>query len=207
MTDERPIRLVNRLVVLTTVFLCTAGASAATLMPAMLGGQVQQFAENGKINGCGVTLFGVEQNQSGRALVFNGSVVLFNSGAALVKGRVSEVDSKRLSSPTFGPTDLKTLLSKNFWMKAPLASATTPLGAGIQKSEDKGYVLYGASLDAAFPIVQAVLDGEKIQIGFLTAGNKSEQVMFGVVSISDDEKEQLTICLRELISSKRKNAE
>lgn len=207
MTNVRLTRHAKPLLLLAAVLLCTAGVEAATLMPATLGGQVQQFSENGKINGCGLTLFGVEQTQIGRALVFNGSVVLFNSGAALVKGRVSEVDSKRLKSPAFSLSDLKPLLTKNFWMKAPLASATAPLGAGIQKSEDIGYVLYGASLDAAFPVVQAVLESEKIQIGFLTTGNKSEQVMFGVVSLTDDEKEQLTNCLREFISSRKKNAD
>ncbi len=176
--------------------------SSATLMPAMLAGQVQQFSESGKVNGCGVVLFGVEQPQVGRVLVFNGSIVLFNSGTALIKGRVSEVDSKALASSAFNLRDLKPLRSTNLWMKAPSTKATAPVAFGIRESEDKGYIVYGAGLDTAFPVVQAVIDGEKIQVGFLTAGNKSEQALFGVVSLSGDEKEQLTNCMREFISSK-----
>ncbi len=177
---------------------CTFSVNAASLIPAQMGGQVQQTLEAGKVNGCGLTLFGVEQAQSGRVLVFNGSIVVFNSGAALIKGRVSSVDQKVIVSSGFSPKDLTTLRSKNLWMKAPRTNATTPTGSGILDSEDKGYVLYAASLDTAFPVVLSVLEGEKIQIGFHTDGNKSAQIMFGEVSLTGDEKEQLRNCLQEI---------
>lgn len=121
---------------------------------------------------------------------------------ALIKGRVSEADSKALTSPAFNLRDLKPLRTINLWMKAPPSTATSPDGNGIKDSEDKGYVLYVTRLDAAFPVVQAVLDSGKIQIGFLVQGNKTEQVMFGVVNLSNEEKEQLTNCLGEFSSPK-----
>lgn len=81
MTKTTKKSLATLTVILSAMLRFSGEANSAILMPAMLGGQVQQFSESGKVNGCGVTLFGVEEPQVGRVTVFNGSVVLFNAGS------------------------------------------------------------------------------------------------------------------------------
>lgn len=171
--------------------------AAGSLLPAMLGGQVQQFTESGNVTGCGVTFYGTEKTQAGPALVFNGSAVLFKTGLGLVKGRISEVDSKILYSNKFNLRDLNPLPTTSIWLKAPSSPATVPAGP-VKDAEDKGYIIYGAKFDSVFPVIRSVLTGESIQMGFKVATKKSEQVLFGVVEISEEEQEQLRLCIGEL---------
>lgn len=149
------------------------------------------------MSGSGVTLYGTETKPLGRALVFNGSTVVFRSGSALVKGRVSDIDAKKLYSEAFVLGDLKPPKTINIWMKAPNSPATVPVSA-VGESEDKNYLIYSAAFASALPVLRSILLKEKIQIGFRVAGKTSDQVMFGTVEISPDENEQLNQCLKEL---------
>lgn len=158
---------------------------------------MQQFTQNGSVTGCGLTFFGTEKVQVGRALVFNGSAVIFKTGAVLVKGRVSEVEAKVLYSPNFNLRDVKPLKTDIVWFKASASAATTPLGP-VKDAEDKGYIIYGTKFDTVFPVLRSVLMGESIQIGFKAGSEKSEKVMFGVVEVSTEEKDQLKNCMGEL---------
>jgi hypothetical protein len=174
-------------------------SNAGSLLPAILGGQVQQFTDNGAVSGCGITLFAVELNAPKQALVFNGSAAIYKTGVTAVKGRGSEMDAKLIGSKDFDIKKLKTLKTQMFWLRAKGSPATT-IAAGTKffDSEDKDYRMYVSSFDPVFKFIDSVLTGESVQIGLKVEGRNSEQVLFGTVDISEDEKSQLGACLGEL---------
>lgn len=179
----------------------STNATAASLLDAIFFGQAQQQTTNGEIVSCGVIISAVETLSSkpvGRSLIFNGSLMVYGPKGGLVKGRVSDIDSKSIASGKLDLGLLKPLPSERFWMKAPNVAATEPnAGTEITLSEDPGYKLYSSSFDSTWGVIRAILDKTPVQIGFKVKGRNVEQVMFGEVQMTDGQRSQLEQCLGE----------
>lgn len=171
---------------------------AGTVADALLSGQVQQFMDDGQVTGCGVTLSAVETsagvNQT--AHVFHGSISVMGLTGGLVKGRVSTIPGKKLLAGD--ASALATQAAQMVWVKAPGAAATALLpGQKMNPSEDRGYIIYVASLPPLVKAMIAIQEGKPIQIGMRTAKVDYDVILAGVVEMSPAQQQQLAQCLGE----------
>jgi len=186
--------------VLVLGFMIPQSLTAASLKEAMIGGEIQQYMNNGTIDACGVVLFAIETQAATspkELLGFNGSITVQNN-VGMLKGRAVSLTnpSFRKKNETSVPKPLET---KNIWMKVANLKATTPLSSfPLQNSEDPGYMLYGTSLDDALPLLFNIIHKRPMQIGTRISGNKFDSVLYGKVDISDADIKQLDNCLKEL---------
>lgn len=183
------------------VFAALCGpAAAGVLSKAVIGGQVQQFTDDGRVTGCGVTLVAFEEkpfNGTSR-LMFNGSFMFSNPVTGLMKGRVVSIPESVAKTGNITAATVKPLRTKMFWAKAQGEVATTVVeGQALKASDDPGYFVYLTPTLPLLAMVQAVLDGTPVQIGVNSAEVKYEMVMFGTVLMSDDHKTALRDCMGE----------
>ena len=177
---------------------CLATATQAdTLTEALLQGQMQQSFEGDVVASCGVVISGLELTSSGKALVFSGSFAVYDPGGGLVKGGANEIDAKDVGSSE-SLKRITPLNAENVWFKAQGAPRTVVLaGSSIGKAEDKGYIIYPPPFKPLSSLLQSVLTKQPIQVGVRVAGRKADQVLFGVVNMSDAQSEQLAQCVTE----------
>lgn len=171
---------------------------AGTVADALLSGQVQQFMDDGKVTGCGVTLSAVETGVGPKhtAHVFHGSISVMGLTGGLVKGRVSTIPGKKLLAGDASALAIQT--AQMVWVKAPGAPATALLpGQRVHQSEDRGYIVYVAALPPLVDAMFAVQDGKPIQIGMRTAKVDYDVILAGVVEMSPAQHAQLGQCLGE----------
>ena len=175
-------------------------AFSASLVESSFKGEAQQNMDGGAITMCGVHIYGAEKaanNDAPKLLGFNGSINVY-MGAGVVKGKASIVDfdpARKLSDRV----RIVPQKTENIWMKAPGKKATTPLEhSPMRESVDKGFLIYGADIDEAFPVVLAILRKSPIQISLKRSGIRDASIMFGVVEMSDAQTMQLDACIREL---------
>lgn len=177
------------------------GANAAMLLEATVIGQSQQQTQSGAVIACGVTIAAIEATPgppTGRSLIFNGSVMIYSPNGGVVKGRVSDMDSKAIASGNLDFSKIKVLPSENFWIKAPNAIATeSRTGTDVSNSEDPGYKYYLSSFESIWSVIQAVLEKRPIQVGFKVKGRTVERVLFGELQMTDAQRGQLDQCLAE----------
>lgn len=173
---------------------------AGTLSKAAIAGQVQQFLDDGRVTGCGVTLSAIEEGASPNDLlkVFNGSFMMSSPFAGLMKGRASTITGAKLLSQNVGPGSVKVLKTEMVWVKAQGAEATTvATGQSIRQSDDPGYIMYLTPIKPLLAMVDAIQNGTPIQIGMRASSQKFDVVLFGKVSMQDDEKAALANCITE----------
>lgn len=171
---------------------------AGTVSDALLSGQAQQFMNDGKVTGCGVTLSAIETSAGANqtAHVFHGSISVMGLAGGLVKGRVSTIPAKKLLAGDASALAIQA--AQMVWVKAPGAPATALLpGQKVHQSEDRGYILYGAALPPLVDAMFAVQDGKPIQIGLRTAKVDYDVILAGVVEMSPAQQQQLAQCLGE----------
>lgn len=183
------------------VLACNVGANAAMMLEATVIGQSQQQTQAGAVIACGITIAAIEVTPgqpTGRSLIFNGSLMIYSPNGGVVKGRVSDMDSKAIAAGNFDFSRIKVLPSENFWIKAPNAPATEPrTGSDVSNSEDPGYKYYLSDFDSIWSVIQAVLEKRPIQVGFKLKGRTAEQVLFGELQMTDAQRGQLDQCLAE----------
>jgi hypothetical protein len=176
---------------------------AGALSKALIAGQVQQFLDAGKVTGCGVTLSAIEEGSSPTDVlkVFNGSFMMSSPFAGLMKGRASTITGAKVLSGNIGPGSVKVQKTEVVWVKAQGSEATTiSTGQSIRKSEDPGYIMYPTPIKPLLALVDAIQDGAPIQIGMRAFSQKSDAVLFGKVSMSDDDKAALANCITEWVA-------
>jgi len=84
--------------VLVLGFMIPQSLTAASLKEAMIGGEIQQYMNNGTIDACGVVLFAIETQAATspkELLGFNGSITVQNN-VGMLKGRAVS-----LTNPSF----------------------------------------------------------------------------------------------------------
>lgn len=185
-----------------------APVKAGTLLEAMLAGQAQQQMAAGEISACGFSLVAVEipaSPPSGRAYIFNGSVMVYGPEGGLVKVRISDMDAKVVASSNYDLSKLRILDTSYVWLKAPGEKATEPSpNTTVTASEDPGYKLYVSSMESTFALIDAIIDDKNIQIGFKTKASNVEQVLYGKVSLTDSQRNQVAQCLGEWSANMKK---
>lgn len=172
-------------------------AHADMLAEALFQGQVQQSFEGEKVASCGVVITGLELTNSGDALMFNGSFAVYDPQGGLVKGSASEIDAKLVGAANV-PNKVRRLRIENVWFKAQDAPRTTlRSGTTMGKGEDPRYILYATGLQPLAALLGSISDRRPIQIGVRVAGRKFDQVLFGVVNLTDAQSAQLGQCVSE----------
>jgi len=187
---------------LLTLLLCTASPLRAdVLAEALLQGQVQQSFDGDKLATCGVVIAGLELANTGNVLMFNGSFVLHDLRGGFVKGGASEIPAKLVGAGN-SQKHIRHLRVENVWFKGQGAPRTTVLkGSKANRGEDPRFVLYATGLEPLFGVLQDISDHRPIQIGVRVAGRKFDQVLFGVVNLSDAQFAQLSRCIVEWSNS------
>lgn len=176
-------------------------AQAATLAEALFEGQVQQSFEGEKVASCGVVISGLELTNSGDALMFNGSFAVYDPQGGLVKGSASEIDAKLVGAANV-QNKVRRLKVDNVWLKAQGAPRTTlRSGTTIGRGEDPLYILYATGLQPLAAILRGISERQPIQIGVRVSGRKFDQVLFGVVNLTDAQSAQLGQCVSEWTAS------
>jgi hypothetical protein len=179
--------------------ICTS-ASGATLTKAIVKGTVQQFTDNGAISGCGLTVVALQipDSHQGQISLFNGSFSLLGMAGGIVKGRAAEVDAAIVRAGKIEPKSIKPLQTTYVWMRAPGSEVTMPVaGTSLGKSEDPGYLIYVSNLQSVLGLLDAVQERKAIQLGTRVKGQTADQALYGVVDLSDDDLEQLTLCVQD----------
>jgi hypothetical protein len=103
---------------------------------------------------------------------------------------------------------VKPLPTTDVWVKGPTAKRTQPRnGSTITKSEDPGFLLYATSYESVLGIIDAVHNQQPLQIGVHVAGRKFDEVLYGQVTMSSNDKSQLLQCISDWIKVKTKQIE
>ena len=174
-----------------------SNAKAYILEPAAFGAQAQIMMNSGNVSGCGLLLFGHENNNNkGFVNIFNGSVIFSKTGTGLVKYRISRIDQKKLNSPNFSLKDLAPVRVKNLWIKSKNSTATRPISS-VAESDNEGYFLYASK--NTDDVLLSILIGEEIQIGLDFFGNDISKILYSKVDIPEGDKNQILQCMQELI--------
>lgn len=190
-----------RILLAFIAFLSSPISNSGTLTEGVIAGQIQQSIIDGKVEACGVVVAAMEKpsQTTGQINVINASFMLMGAGGGLIKGRAATVDSSKILKIPQPPPKITPKLTEFVWMKPEGLAATTPNGKiKLQKSEDPGYIIYGASFESIIGLVDAVLDKKTIQIGAKTKTGNYDQAIFGVVQISDQEAIQLRNCIGDM---------
>jgi hypothetical protein len=175
-------------------------ASADALIEGVIRGQAQVFLKDGRIEGCGVAVLGMNAFESlnETASQFHGSFTIYLDGTAAVKG-LAEADVRAAYV-----LDLRNINRKakyveleSFWFKAPGKSATTPLGGKTIAGDSPMSKLYRADPITVMGLFEPIMDAQPIQIGVKRKADRIAKVYFGQVKMEEAELNQLAECLRE----------
>lgn len=181
---------------LPLLLLATMGtAHTGTIEQAYILAQPLMQVKDGNIEGCGYRLVafanGAENQKS--KLIIDTSFNLYRGGLTLLKGGAAQVtraqgnEVKSVTQPI-----------ESFWLKTQGNRATTPLGGKYVPAENKGYLLYGVTLEALVPLLRAVVEAEPLTIGVRLRGTGVDRIYTGPVDISKQDAEEGSKCFSEL---------
>jgi hypothetical protein len=187
---------------LMTFFSC-APSFAGLVESGTFIGQPLVYQQNGKINGCGVRVFGVADFETPKSnvRVIDGSFMVTENGAVLLKAGMKMTTGEAVLK---GEKKTRTIFTDQFWIRASGKNPTTPHDGIFQKSpQDKAYLIYRASSFDAFTDLLSVLDGEtELQIGMRELKTDIDRIMAGKVTISNAEIKRVKECLESLLQVK-----
>jgi len=188
----------------TLLFLTSSPVLSGTLEQASFEGQVQMQIDQGQVISCGVRVLGaVHTNTSKQIMGVDTSVNVAKPGFGMVKGLVYQGTLDQ-----YAKGDLSRLQLRSFWFRKPDGLTTVPnKGEYLESPETERAILYPTSVDSAFGILDAVLEGQSVQIGFRLVDDPYDRIYFGVVEITDQEMMQLAQCLADWARSMLKQHE
>lgn len=172
-------------------------ATAGQLSKSMLVGSPQIHLSHGRPYSCGLRVTGVELgDEAGNAPlhVVDGSVMITLTGHGTVKGIHSLVTRKQIQ--TNQPGNAGNTPLKSFWFKAPSHAATLPIKD--IPTDTKNALFFVTDADSALGVISAVAEEKAIQVGFLESQATTEIVLYGSVTISVSDYEQIHQCIVEL---------
>lgn len=199
--------MVSNIIIATLVgFLFAHHAFADTALKGILTAQPQIMMKDGKVDGCGVRIIGMEETTSMDARVsnFDVSFALYANGIAGLKGLALDDVSMRdvAKAKAAGKTlSLKYVPLESFWIKSPVNSATTPINGKVLSGENRLSLLYVASFPLVAELFQPVFDQTTIQVGIKRKSDKVGYIYFGVPMMSKEELKQLSMCIDEFKSN------
>jgi hypothetical protein len=178
--------------------LSTLNAAAQAIVEVDMTGQPLQYSKGGTINGCGIRIVGMLPMGNVPANMFKSfdvSVNFWRTGAALGKmiGEVTPFDGAKVGTG-------KRLPLYSGWMKAEGKPSAAPLENTFKESPtDKGAYLFPVDLEGALAFIYGSALGCRVQVG-LAWDKNHEWIYFGSVKLSESERNQLTLCLREALN-------
>lgn len=182
----------------SVIWSSAACACAGTLTEARLTGQPLQYAKAGTVTGCGVRIVGMPDAAPGLKFidVFDVSFNVTNPGAGMVKGGLMRVSMKAIREQDLSART--EIAISNFWFKPAGSGPTVPIGGGVVPAQShKHALMYVTALQPMLDLIQAVHAKQPIQVGFKPKNQDLDAVFFGVVQMTDGEREQFFQCFDE----------
>ena len=194
----------RRLVGPLVMAFASVSALGGQITPASMTATAQMQVKGGNLDGCGVRVVAVAQDQTTSITAVDFSFNLYRTGLALVKAGVREA---RMNSPKEVQAP-KIRQIQSFWLRAVGKPASTPGKAGIERSDSpKGYLLYAASNEAVGGLFGAFFSSEPIQVGYRLAGEDIDHILSGTITEAGTEQKEVSQCLTELTDAMAKDVE
>jgi len=154
--------------------------------------------ENGA-NVCGLLINAVREGSGSDGFAgFNGSINLASKGAALIKGRHTNI--KVINRGKAEPeVKLVTVPSTYIWFKVDGSKRTRPVQA-VRKSRD-GYALYVSNFEVAGEIITGIFSDKVLSIGTTRESDDMEVIYYGKPVIEKDVAERFTACMDEMLKA------
>lgn len=184
--------------VLFVFALVAFNATAQSMIEVDMTGQPLQYSKGGNTDGCGIRIVGILPMGTVPANTFKSfdvSVNFWRSGAALGKmiGEITPFDGTKAGTP-------KRLPLHSGWLKVEGKPPAAPLANTFNESPtDKGAYLFPVDLEGAFAFIHGSTLGSRVQVG-LAWDKRNEWIYFGTVKLSEPERNQLTLCMREVLN-------
>lgn len=187
----------NRLLFIFLMYATTIHAQ--NVVEVEFQGQPLMYMKDGKLDGCGVRLVGINASPSPTAIwqIIDISFNIMAPGMATVKLSTHNTTMAAMKSgakPSY-------LYVERGWIKAENKNATTPLpGSTFIRGEDKNSVLYVTSVESIFELFNAEQDRQQIYVGIRRRGDTFESIYSGRLALSPQESGEVGKCLKEFLS-------
>jgi hypothetical protein len=83
-------------------------------------------------------------------------------------------------------------------MKADNNPATTPIKGRAVDGESAGSKIYATETDSVISLYSAVMSGEQIKLAYKFKDETKSMILYGKVSLSEDDFKQIKGCIDEL---------
>ena len=173
---------------------------AERLLPIDFIGQVQMSVKDSNTNGCGIRMVGIQtpsdlNDKSAPIWIADASFMIYRSNIGMVKALISESklgemnkNNKRVNNKAFS----------TFWIKADQHAATSPIKGKAVNGETEGSKIYVTDPDSVINLYLAVLSGENLKLAYKFKDDSKDMILYGKVSLKEDEVHQLGGCMNEL---------
>jgi hypothetical protein len=188
-------------VLLSLVILLFCNSSfAERLLPVDFIGQPQMLLKDSNVNACGIRFMGIQSpsdssDNSAPIWIADASFMLYRNNMGLVKALISEStvgaiskNSKKVSQKTFN----------TFWIKADNNPATSPVKGNAIDGEDAGSRIYITETDPLISLYLAIMSGEQIKLAYKFKDESKNMILYGKVSLNEDDFKQVKGCMGEL---------
>ena len=169
---------------------------AGTVEQATLVAEPQMQVKDGAVQGCGYRLKAIPSSLAGltSVVVLDTSFNLYESGLGLLKGGALQIPIKEGK-----PSQATSKQIESFWLKVQSEKPTKARSGKVVAAETKGYLLYGVSVADVSKLFGAIVEGTPITVGVRIKGESIDRIYVGAAQLSDQDKEQGSQCLDDLI--------
>lgn len=178
--------------------LFSSNSFAERVLPIDFIGQVQMSVKDSNTNGCGIRMVGIQtptdlDDKSAPIWIADASFMIYRNNIGMVKAlisksKLSEMNSKKANDIAF----------TTFWIKADNHAATSPIKGKAVNGETEGSKIYVTDPDTVINLYLAVLSGEHLKLAYKFKDESKDKILYGKVSLKDDEVRQLQGCMNEL---------
>jgi hypothetical protein len=173
---------------------------AERLLPVDFIGQPQMLLKDSNVNACGIRFVGLQSpadasDNAAPIWIADASFMLYRNNIGLVKALISESTVGELYKKNKKETQ-KTF--NTFWMKADNNPATTPIKGRAVDGESAGSKIYATETDSVISLYSAVMSGEQIKLAYKFKDETKSMILYGKVSLSEDDFKQIKGCIDEL---------
>ncbi len=154
----------------------------------------------GRVTGCGLRLFAIEELPPPREVFRTVDVSLlfgvetFTQGAALLKG--SSFEATRSGIRDNQPT--RTFTVTDAWVQRPGAARSSARPGRTPRGDNPGTLAYLADARPLLDVADAALSGKPVQLGIVRDGQPAPVLVGGVVTMLPGAKQEFSVCMRAL---------
>lgn len=189
--------------------LVSGSCFAERLLAASFYGQPVMLLNGGAVQSCGIRFVGVETpanptNPKESIWFPDTSFMLDRRGYGMVKAILNKstvgdinIGNKKQTNQPF----------KTFWIKAPNADATKPVKGEAIDGETQGSKLYVTAPISVMELYAAVSKHKPIQLGIKFDDDANDFALYGEVTLSEQDFNQVASCMSELMGLIQKDVE